>query len=241
MYLSQDQIRFFRYSGYLKLGELIPPDLVQQMREVIEAHESAEVKPLKRNETGRVVRLDNVLTRDLIFTKVFTSEIILQPLQSLLGPNIELALNRHNHATFNRSGDNVPRLHRDVLQWSRAIVTAILYLDASTEETGCTYLIPGSQFLPFIGTPNNGGTWMDEHSIFSDLIHQAVPVPMPQGGVLLLDSLIFHAASHNQTPNTRLSVCCAYHSVDELSGVESDPKKLLVCGERLYRGNDVQQ
>ena len=215
--------------------------MLEQMREVIEAHGAAEIEPLRRNETNRVTTLDNILSRDPVFRKVFTSDLILGPLQSLLGPNIELVLNRHNHATFNRSGDSTTRLHRDVLQWSRAVVTAIVYLDPSTEETGCTHVVPGSQFLPFIGTPNNGGTWMDEHSAFSDLIDQAVPVPVSKGGVLLIDSLVFHAAGFNRTPCTRLSVCCAYHSVDELSGVESDPKKTLVCGERLYRGNDGQR
>ncbi len=210
------------------------------MREVVEAEAAAGVGPLRRNEASRVTRLDSILNRDPVFMEVFTSETILQPLKSLLGPNIELVLNRHNHATFNRSGEAVTRLHRDVLQWSRAVVTVIVYIDTATPETGCTRLVPGSHFLPYVGTPNNGGTWMDEHSVFADLIDQAVPIPMSKGGVLLLDSLVFHTAGQNCTPSTRLSVCCAYHSVDELSGVASDPKKLLVCGERLYRGNDNQ-
>jgi ectoine hydroxylase-related dioxygenase (phytanoyl-CoA dioxygenase family) len=241
MFLSQEQIRFFRHAGYLKLREALSFELVEQMREVIKAQETSEAEPLRRNGANQVARLDNILSRDPVFIKVFTSDVILQPLQSLLGPNIELALNRHNHATFNRSGDSAIRLHRDVLQWSRGVVSAFVYLDPSTEETGCTHLIPGSQFLPFIGTPNNGGTWMDEHSVFFDLIDQAVPVPMSQGGILLLDSLVFHTAGQNRTPHTRLSVCCAFHSIDELSGLESDPKKLLVCGQRLYRGNDAQR
>jgi len=81
---------------------------------------------------------------------------------------------------------------------------------------------------------------MDEHSVFRDLIRQRVPVPMEVGGVLLLDSLVFHTAGDNRTRESRRSVCCAYHSVDELSGVEADPKKILVCGEKLYRGNDEE-
>lgn len=241
MHLSQEQVRFFRHCGFLKLGETLAPHLVGRVREAIEAQASAGVGPLRRDEAGRVTRLDGIFDRDPAFAEVFTSDTILQPLKSLLGPNIELVLNRHNHATFNRSGEAVTRLHRDVLQWSRAVVTAIVYLEPATEETGCTHVIPGSHFLPYVGTPNNGGTWMDEHSVFADLMGQAVPVPMPEGGVLLLDSLVFHTAGRNRTPSTRLSACCAYHSVDELSGVESDPQKILVCGERLYRGNDLRR
>jgi|SRR5919205_261699 ectoine hydroxylase-related dioxygenase (phytanoyl-CoA dioxygenase family) len=238
MRLSQEEIGFFRQVGFLRLKQRLSTELVQQMREVIEAHSAAEIEPLRRDENNKIIRLDNVLDRDPIFRSVFTSETILQPLQSLLGPNIELVLNRHNHATFNRTRENKVRLHRDVLQWSRSVITVFVYLDAATEENGCTQVVPGSHFLPFVGTPNNGGTWMDEHSVFADLIDQCVPVPMPSGGILFLDSLVFHTAGHNSTEKPRCSVCCAYHSVDELSGVRADPKKILVCGEKLYRGND---
>lgn len=238
MQLSQEQIRFFRHSGFLRLRETIPSQNVEQMREIMEAHRSAEVEPLRRDENRNVVRLENLLNRDPVFKSVFTSETILGPLQSLLGPNIELVLNRHNHATFNRAGENAVRLHRDVLQWSRSVITVFVFLDAANEENGCTHVIPGSQFLPYVGTPNNGGTWMDEHSVYADMLDQRVPVPMREGGILLLDSLVFHTAGDNRTSESRRSVCCAYHSVDELSGTGGDPKKILVCGERLYRGND---
>lgn len=238
MRLSEEEIRFFRHVGFLRLNDAIPSHLVGQMRGIVEAHKTAGIEPLRRDKNDNVVRLDNILDRDPVFKSVFTSEIILGPLQSLLGPNIELVLNRHNHATFNYAGDNEVRLHRDVLQWSRSVVTVFIYLDAATEENGCTHVVPGSHFLPFVGTPNNGGTWMDEHSVFVDLIAQRVPVPMEAGGVLLLDSLVFHTAGNNRTSESRRSICCAYHSVDELSGVEVDPKKILVCGEKLYRGND---
>lgn len=240
MRLSEQEVRFFRHVGFLRLKSIIPAYQVDQMRGIIEAHKSAAIEPLRRDTNEKVIRLDNLLGRDPLFMSVFTSEIILSPLQSLLGPNIELVLNRHNHASFNFAGDNDLRLHRDVLQWSRSVVTVFIYLDAATVENGCTQVVPASHFLPFIGTPNNGGTWMDEHSVFADLTAQCVPVPMQVGGVLLLDSLVFHAAGNNRTLESRRSVCCAYHSVDELSGVD-DPKKILVCGEKLYRGNDARR
>jgi hypothetical protein len=44
-----------------------------------------------------------------------------------LGPNIELVENRHNHLSIYRAPGN-DRLHRDVLQWSRSILTVLLYL-----------------------------------------------------------------------------------------------------------------
>jgi ectoine hydroxylase-related dioxygenase (phytanoyl-CoA dioxygenase family) len=201
-------------------------------------HINKKIGPYHCDNQQRVVRLDNIIDREPIFQEVFTSPFILEPLISLIGPNIELVRNRHNHATLNLKGASTPRLHRDVLQWSRSLVTVILYLEAATIENGCTHLIPGSHFFPFIGTPNNGGTWMDEHSIYADFLNQSLPVPMPEGGVLIFDSLIFHAPGNNMTEGTRMTVTMGYHSVDELSD-QDDPKRLLVHGERLYRGNDT--
>jgi hypothetical protein len=46
-----------------------------------------------------------------------------------------------------------------------------------------------------------------------------------------------HSAGKNHTDGTRLSRTVGYHSVDELSGVDSS-KRALVRGERIYMGND---
>jgi ectoine hydroxylase-related dioxygenase (phytanoyl-CoA dioxygenase family) len=61
---------------------------------------------------------------------------------------------------------------------------------------------------------------------------------IPEGGVLLFDSLVFHAPGKNTTEDTRMVATMGYHSVDELSG-KSDTKLMLVHGEQLYRGNDI--
>jgi phytanoyl-CoA hydroxylase len=236
--LSDQQVRFFRHSGYLRLDGRLSAATVDRMGAAMERDAAARVPPLRCDTAGRVTRLDAITSRDSVFREVFTCPLVLEPLVSLLGPNIELTLNRHNHATFNRHGENPVRLHRDVLQWSRAVATVLVYVDPATEETGCTHVVPGSHLLPFVGTPNNGGTWMDEHSVYADLIGQAIPVPMPSGGILMLDSLAFHTVGNNRSDRARRSACCGYHSVDELSGTADDPKKLLVAGERLYRGND---
>jgi phytanoyl-CoA hydroxylase len=166
---------------------------------------------------------------------MLTSPLVLDPLGSLLGPNIELVLNRHNHLTVSAAQTSSARLHRDVLQWSRPIVTVIAYLEKSDESSGCTHIIPTSHLLPFVGTPNNGGTWMDDHHVFAELMSQALPVPMEAGGILAFDGLAFHAAGH-EAEKTRLAVSGAFHSVDELKAMSDPDVSVLVAGEQLYRG-----
>ncbi len=238
MKLTGEQVRFFRHTGYLKLPEVVPRGEVGAMRAVIQRHANERIPPLRVDPQDRVTHLDGAFDRDAVFRRVFCSDAILDPLESLLGPNIELVLNRHNHATINAPGATPFRLHRDILQWTRAIVSVIVYLEETSVANGCTHLIPGSQYLPFVGTPNNGGTWMDEHGVYASLMGQAIPVPMDVGGVLFFDSLLFHTVGANLSDVTRMSVCMGFHSVDELAGNRDDPKRRLVRGERVYKGND---
>lgn len=237
MKLSQQSIMHFRQVGYLRISTGFSEEKVQRLQEEVQLHFKQAVPPLRKDASGKVVRLDQVYQRSQLIRDVFLDSAILDALESLLGPNIELTLNRHNHVTLNTSSATLERLHRDILQWSRSVVTAILYLDDSTTENGSTLIIPGSQYLPFVGTPNNGGTWMDEHHVYSDMINQAVPIPMQKGDVLLFDSLAFHTVGRNKTDTERMSICMGFHSVDELVG--GKPRHLaLMKGERLYRGND---
>ncbi len=82
---------------------------------------------------------------------------------------------------------------------------------------------------------------MDEHECYAPLLGQKLSIPMQEGGILLFDSLLFHAVGENRTTGTRLSLTFAYHSVDELMDRKrKGAHRVLVRGERLYRGNDIE-
>lgn len=236
--LSDLEIRFFRDVGYLRLEQCVQQGTRDTLyREGANALAGGGTH-VRLDESGRPYRVDGLVNVCPEFRTVFCDGAVVRAIASLLGPNIELVLNRHNHLTLNRQGNPRTRLHRDVLQWSRTLVTAILYLEDSSAEGGATTIIPSSHFLPFVGTPNNGGTWMDEHHVYGELAKQAIPVPMRAGDVLLLDSVAFHATGVNQTSGTRMIATVGYHSVDELCGANFNGTHMLVHGERLYRGND---
>ena len=59
---------------------------------------------------------------------------------------------------------------------------------------------------------------------------------MPVGGLLAIDSLLWHSVGPNRTGQTRTSMTMGYHSVDDLASVE-DPQRLLVRGGRAYTGH----
>lgn len=236
MSLTNEQVRFFRDHGYLRLQGRFSSDVVVATRQEVIDQSARRVEPLRRNPDGRVTRLSHVYERSAVFRAIIESEVLLAPLESLLGPNVEFFLNRHNHATINFRNAIQRRLHRDNLHWARPLVSAIVYLEEATTSNGCTEVIPGSHLLPYMANSNNGGTWMDEHEVYRALMGQALPVPMAEGGILLLDGTVFHTVGVNGTDGTRISMTLAYTAVDELLGIDELAHRVLMRGRRVYKG-----
>ena len=234
MSLTPSQVRFFRHNGFLILPTTLSDAHTAELRDAIFSDIENEVEPVVRTK-GRPVRISDGWGRGGVFERTIQADEILDPLTSLLGPNIEFIRNRHNHATLRLRDDGSARLHRDVLQWSRTIVTVLVYLEDSTMENGCTRVIPGTHVLePGMTSPSHDGA---DRMTEAGLSGQMVPVPMPAGGLLAIDSMIFHGVGPNSTDGTRTSMTLGYHSQDELVDFENN-KRVLVRGEPLYQGND---
>ena len=228
MVLTPEQVWLFRVAGFVKLPEALPEETVRALVAAIERDIEAAVEPVVRNREGRIVRLSNVLDRAPVFREVATSPLVLDPLEDLLGPDIEMLRNRHNHATLRLPDPRAEALHRDVPQWSRGIVTVIFFLEESTCEKGCTQLVPGSHLLPWA---------RDAEAVErAGLSSQVVRAEMPVGGLLAIDSLLWHSVGPNRTGQTRTSMTLGYHSADDLASVE-DPQRVLVRGRRRYAGH----
>jgi phytanoyl-CoA hydroxylase len=234
MSLTFEQMQCFRHNGFLKLPGRLPATMVEGLKEAIRKDIREEVKPVVRDRNGRIVRISNIWDRAAIFREAVTCSEVLSPLVSLLGPNVELIRNRHNHACLRLADDGSDYTHRDNMQWSRAIVSVLFYLEETTVENGCTLVIPGTHLFPGLSSPRLPE---DEAVVRSGLLDQAVPVPMPAGGMLALDGLLFHTAGKNHTDGTRISLTMGYHSVDELTDLVN-PKRVLIAGDRPYMGND---
>ncbi|MCY3765445.1 MAG: phytanoyl-CoA dioxygenase family protein [Gemmatimonadetes bacterium] len=231
MSLTSEQVHLFRHNGFLKLKDRLREDRSEKLRKAIWRNIHEEVEPAVRDPEGRIIRLSGVVSREPVFLETATCPLVLDPLESLLGPNIELIKNRHNHATLRLASEDRPeRMHRDVRQWSRTIATVIFYLEETTVENGCTLVVPGSHHFPGVD-----GRLYDEAWAL-DLLDQALPVPMPEGGMLVIDSMIMHGVGQNRTDGTRMSMTMGYHSVDEISDMVN-PHRMLVRGERPYDGN----
>ena len=235
MQLTHEQIRLFRHNGYFKIAEGLPAELVGRLKDTIRQSLRDEAEPVVRNQAGRPVRISQVLQREAVFREAASFPPLLDALEGLLGPHIEAVKNRHNHATLNLAAPKDASFHRDLVQWSRGLVSVIFFLEESTTENGCTQIVPGTHLLPGVDHLHHAerADWVEE----SGVLTQYVPVPMPAGGILLLDGLVFHRIGRNHTADSRMSMTVGYHSADELAAGDA-PKRWLVRGERQYMGND---
>lgn len=238
--LSNEQSRFFRDIGYLKIPNCFDATETAELRDFVE-HEAATEGDINTdlNPTRKLYSLYD--RNPAIMRRTVGKQALIGALVSLLGPNVVFVKNRHNHATINnKQGEPAEGMHRDILQPSRGLITAAIYLQESTVDNGATRVVPGSHNLPYVGVPqeNGGGTWMSEHAEYEDIGHQALPVPMKEGGVLLFNGTLFHGVGENMTGSPRTSITLGYRSVDELDAKPDERRQVVVAGEIIYRGND---
>jgi len=239
MSLNPWQVNLFRQAGFMRLPQPLPEKMVAGLKKAIWESIEEEREPLGRGEDGSIVRVSNVLEREPIFWEAATSPLVLDPLAGILGPNIEMLRNRHNHATLvtgaSRRG---AYFHRDCLTWTRNIVTVIFLLEESTALKGCTRVVPGSHTLPWADIVSNHPE--EPNLVGWDLLGQEVLVEMPAGGMLAIDSQILHAQGVNRTDETRMSMTLGYSAVDELASME-EPERFLVRGQRLRQGSSYSR
>ena len=240
--LSHEQARHYRRLGYYRLDEVYDGDDVAEMRSFVQTEVKGESFARADRLGAKVKKMYGLYDRDPeLMHRVLTNPTLSGTLVSLLGPNVVFLKNRHNHATVNDvQGAAAEGLHRDILQPTRGILTASIYLDDATHRNGATRILPGSDELPFVGVPeeNGGGVWMADHSEYDGLEEQALQVPVSAGGVLLFNSLNFHGVGANPSGDPRISMTLAFRAADELDRCPDSETQLVVAGEHFYIGND---
>lgn len=247
MHLSQEEIWLFRHNGFIVGRERLPDDLIASLN--LEAdHQIAERagplvwKPDPRDPAKSFVnRISELLQRSRVFTAAATHPAVLDPLESVLGPDIYLLSNWHNHLMVRPPGSPRIKWHRGASTFAPMLVTALLYMTESTVENGCVRVVPGSHVSPFGGPAH----LVDEESrelakriAFEDhdLYRLSVPLPMPAGGVLLFNDALYHGAGINHGDADRRSITLAYMTHDDHAAGGADPTRIRVRGGGGYRG-----
>ena len=237
MSLTEEDLWYFNLTGFHMVPETLPGDLVERLNAVTDQQIIGMIEPVVWEKTGSrepddVRRLSKILSRDRAYLEAAVHPLVLDPLTSVLGPNIELLTNKHNHIMVRPPGSEHVYWHSGEEPYHPTLVTALIYLEESNLENGCIRIVPGSHRRPFQRQRRP-----EEGFESSDLYHKSLPVPMSRGGVLLFNDCCFHGAGVNGTGTSRRSMTLAYQAHDPHDVVKDDPEKILAAGERIYIGH----
>lgn len=237
MGLTEEDLWYFDHTGIHRVPETLPDDLVERLNAVTDEQIRGMIEPVVWEKSGSrepddVRRLSKVLSRDRSYLHAATHPCVLDPLTSILGPNIELLTNKHNHIMVRPPGSEFVYWHSGEEPYQPALVTALIYLEESTLDNGCIRIVPGSHRRPFRRPRRPGGEFET-----SDLFTKSLPVPMPRGGVLLFNDACFHGAGTNNSAVSRRSMTLGYQAHAAHDVIKEDPEKILVAGERIYTGH----
>ena len=238
MELSEEDIWYFRYNGFYRLPELLAGDLIDRLNDVTDMQISGLVEPIiwestKSRTPTDIRRLSKIVERNSAYLEAASYPMVLDALQGILGPNIELLTNKHNHLMVRPAGSFPVPWHSGEEPYDHLLITVIIYLEESTLDNGCIRLVPGSHMRPFNRTRRPKPDSFQE----SDLYYRSVPMPMPKGGVLLFNDSCFHGSDKNRNHQSRRSMTLGYQAHNVHNVIKEDPEKILLRGEKTYIGH----
>ena len=178
-------------------------------------------------------RLSKIVERNSAYLEAASYPIVLDALQGVLGPNIELLTNKHNHLMVRPAGSFPVPWHSGEEPYDHLLITVIIYLEESTLDNGCIRLVPGSHMRPFNRIRRPKPDSFQE----SDLYYRSVPMPMPKGGVLLFNDSCFHGSDKNRSYQSRRSMTLGYQAHSVHNVIKENPEKILLRGEKIYIGH----
>lgn len=191
--------------GYAVLEDVLTPDQIADLR--CRADRLLDDRRLKAGgmsalkEVGEDGQVRAPLVQDTAFLELASNPRLLAAIRILLGDYVQLGLQNiiivesdteHHQATWHR---DLPYQH-----WtsSRPVqVSALVCLDRFAEETGGTFVLPGSHKVEAM--PSDPA-----------IRRLAQPITAPAGAAVIFNSLLFHRAGHNTSGALRRGVNHVY-------------------------------
>ena len=107
--MTEEDLWYFKINGFYRIPETLPAVLVGRLNGATDEQIEEMAEPIvwenKDTRTPSAVRrLSKALNRDRVYQEAGSQPIILDALEDILGPNVELLTNKHNHVLVKPSG-----------------------------------------------------------------------------------------------------------------------------------------
>jgi phytanoyl-CoA hydroxylase len=230
--LTNQLVQQFWGDGFLVLKSLAPAAVVEDMKQLCEAHLSQHVAPVEYEvdvgypgapvsadaegaQTPR--RMLHAFARHPLFRDWATGGQVKQVLSRLFGTDdVALSQCHHNCIMTKHPGYSSATLwHQDNRYWSfdqENLISVWLALGSETRANGCLRVIPGTHRTHIPPGRFDAALFLrTDLEANKTLLGQAVPCELEPGDVLFFHSKLFHAAGRNRTPDIKLSLVFTYH------------------------------
>ncbi|MBM3265094.1 MAG: phytanoyl-CoA dioxygenase family protein [candidate division Zixibacteria bacterium] len=216
--LTFEQVAEFHERGFVKIGKLLDDDRVETLRreydhEFDQAYLTGHYRNLARNETQDVVernaasvkmlQIMQMCERNIHFRSLLYHKPILDLVESLLGPNIQLF---HDQALFKPAHHGGAVFwHQDNAYWQcqpANLVSCWMTLDDADVHNGAMHLMPGSHRMAVTHDKSAETNLLFDMEKSVDP-SKAVTVELPAGGALIHHCQTFHYTPPNLTDRQR--------------------------------------
>ena len=214
--LTQEQVDAFMARGYLSLGKILEDDEIAFLKtEYDREFELAETGGAYRvlpNDGGtskadgkrrRMLQIMHLGERNIHFRKLYYDDRILDIVEDLMGPNIQLF---HDQALFKPAHHGGAVFwHQDNAYWQCTpanLISCWMTLDAADRENGAMQVIPGSHLNPVHHERSAESTALFDIEKHADLT-KAVVVDLPAGGAMIHHCQTLHYTQPNSTDRDR--------------------------------------
>lgn len=217
--LTQEQVDSFWANGYLKIGKILSDDEIECYRQEYD-HIFAEARAgrinfrnlsidntddleAKNKAQKQMLQIMQMCEISIAFRRLVYHERILNVIEDLIGPNIQLF---HDQALYKPAQHGGPvHWHQDNAYWRCSppnLISAWLTLDDVDENNGAMQFIPGTH-LQAVGhdqaSTSNALLDSGEHADTS----RKVVVDLPAGGITIHHCQTLHMTAPNTTDRQR--------------------------------------
>ena len=217
--LTAAQVNEFQTRGFLKLGRLLDDATVESLRREYDrefelarsgassfrnlAIDDTDDVAAKNEAQEQMLQIMQMCERNLHFRRLLYHEPILDCIEDLIGPNIQLF---HDQALYKPAHHGGPVFwHQDNAYWQctpATLVSCWLTLDDVSVANGAMQVIPGShlQALEHEKSASTSALLDNAERVDSS---RAVAIELPAGGAMLHHCQTFHYTAPNKTARER--------------------------------------
>jgi phytanoyl-CoA hydroxylase len=223
--LIQTQIDSYREQGYLVVDNVLPDDIVAELRRVTEDFveqsrafsehtDIFDLEPGHTAEEPRLRRLKNPVQQHAVYDQAWRHPAVLDIVEQLVGPGVRANNNKLNIKSPDHG--SAVEWHQDWAFYPHTnddVLAVGIAMDDMTMENGCLLVVPESHKGP-IYSHHEKGRFVGAITEDASGTENPVPVEIKAGGISIHHARTLHASAPNRSQRPRRLLLFEYCALD---------------------------